>query len=149
MLQMITFYTIFCEPSVSHIKVCSTSTTLTSEHRTILMLTANVVIKSTSASAFGLVSQGTLSWAPTYYLTDRLLKDIIIFWKLFYQGCLKMCLQLWGRDCGFSMIDLQCTMGNMQSNSWTQHIQKGEWKWMADHMAFSVIRSNSDGLFLV
>jgi hypothetical protein len=71
---------------------CSTSTTVTSGHGIIPMLSANVGIKSGSASAFELVSSGTLSWAPICYLTGWLLNYIVIFWKLFYRGCLKMCL---------------------------------------------------------
>jgi hypothetical protein len=47
----------------------STSTTVTSGHGIILMLSANVGIKSTSASAFGFVSSGTLLWAPICYQT--------------------------------------------------------------------------------
>jgi hypothetical protein len=69
-----------------------TSTIVTSGHGIILMLFADVCVKSASASAFGLLPSGTLSWAPSCDLTGWLLNDIVIFWKLFYRGCLKMCL---------------------------------------------------------
>jgi hypothetical protein len=145
------FYTTFCGQTkrVLRVRVCSASTTVTSGHGIILMLSANVGIKSTSASAFGLVSSGTLSWAPICYWTVWLLNDIVIFWKLFYRGCLKMCLYLWGRSCGFSTTELQRTMGKTSGSGWTRHIQEGkvDWKWRADCMASSVAGSNSDGFF--
>jgi hypothetical protein len=83
-------------------RVCSTSTTVTSRQGIILMLSANVDVKSTSASAFGLESSVTLPWAPICCLIGWLLNDIVIFWKLFYRGCLEVCLCLWGRRCGSS-----------------------------------------------
>lgn len=52
-------------------------TTVTPGQGIILMLLANVGIKSASASASGLVSSGTLSWAPIC-----LQADIMIFLKL-------------------------------------------------------------------
>jgi hypothetical protein len=58
----------------------------------ILMEYANMGIKSASASVFGLELSGTLPLAPTWYVTGRLPNDVVIFWKLFYQDCLKMCL---------------------------------------------------------
>jgi hypothetical protein len=65
-LRMSSFYTNFCEQMkrVLRMRVCSTSTKPTSEHGIILMLSANVGIKSASPSALGLVSSGSLSWAP-------------------------------------------------------------------------------------
>jgi hypothetical protein len=126
-LRMSSFYTTFCGQRKRdlRVRVCSTSTAVTSGHGLILMLSANVGIKSASASAFGLVSSGSLSWAPICYLTCWLLNDIVIFWKLFYQGCLKMCLWLWGRGCGFSTTELQRTMGKMSGSGWTRHIREG------------------------
>jgi hypothetical protein len=46
----------------------------TSEHGVIIMLSVNVGMKSASASAFRLVSSGTLSWAPICVL-PRLLEE--------------------------------------------------------------------------
>jgi hypothetical protein len=47
--------------------------------------------KPSSASAFRLVSSGTLSWTPICYPTGWLLNDIVVFWNLFYRVCLKVC----------------------------------------------------------
>jgi hypothetical protein len=70
-LRMSSFYITFCGQTkrVLRVRVRSASTTVTSGHGIILMLSANVGIKSASASAFGLVSSGTLSWAPICYMT--------------------------------------------------------------------------------
>jgi hypothetical protein len=70
-LQTSSFYATFCGQTtrVLRVRVCSTSTTVISGYGIILMLSANVGIKCASASAFGLVSSGTLSWAPICYLT--------------------------------------------------------------------------------
>jgi hypothetical protein len=81
--------------------------------------------KSASASEFGLLSSGTLSWVPNWYLTGWLLNDIVVFWKLSYRSCLQMCVWLWGRGCGFSTMELERTMGKMSGNGWTRHIQEG------------------------
>jgi hypothetical protein len=84
-----------------------------------------------------------VSSAPTWYLGGWLLSDVVIFRKLFYSGCLKMCLQLWGRDCmknavfwgvapwkpqilqrlyGFRSMELQRGMGKVCGCGWTRYI---------------------------
>jgi hypothetical protein len=40
-----------------------------------------------------------------------MLKDIVIFWKLFCLICLKMCLWLEGRSFGFRTTELQDALG--------------------------------------
>jgi hypothetical protein len=59
-LRMSSYYITFCGQTkrVLRVRVCSTSTTVTSRHGIILMLSANVDIKP--ASTFELVSSGTL-----------------------------------------------------------------------------------------
>jgi hypothetical protein len=39
---------------------------------------------------------------------------------------LKMCLQLWGTGCGFSMTQHLRTVGKMSISGWMQHIQQGK-----------------------
>lgn len=70
-LRMSSRYTIFCGQTnrILRVSVYSTSTTVTASFGIILMLCANVSIKFASASVYGLVSSGTLSWAPICYLT--------------------------------------------------------------------------------
>ena len=43
------------------------------------------VFKSTSVSAFWLVSTETLSWAPVCYPTGWVLNNIVVFWKMLYR----------------------------------------------------------------
>ena len=77
---------------VLHVVIYRAATTVTFEQRIVLMLFANTGNKSASASTFGLISLRTLSWSSVCYLTVELLKDIAIFWKLFYWGCWNVCL---------------------------------------------------------
>jgi len=49
---------------VLHVRLCSTSTTATSECGIILMLSANVAVESASAPKFQRASSGTLQWDP-------------------------------------------------------------------------------------
>jgi hypothetical protein len=53
---------------------CVVGRQVTYKHRIILVLSANMGIKSTWASTFWLVSLGTLSWVPTCYPTSWSLK---------------------------------------------------------------------------
>jgi hypothetical protein len=47
-----------------------------------------------------------------YLLPDGLTEQHrVTFWKIFYRDCLKMCLNPWGRVCGFNVTEPQCTMG--------------------------------------
>jgi hypothetical protein len=121
-LRMSSFYTTFCGRTklVLRLRVCWTSTTVTFGYGIILILSANVGIKSASASAFGLVSSGTL-WAPICYLTGWLLGDIVIFWSS---------SALWGRCPAVVERDVS---------------GKVDGTWRADCMASSVAGSNSDG----
>lgn len=77
------FYATFCGQMkcVLCVRVCSMSITVSSGHRTILMLSVNVGIKSTSVLVFGLVSSETLSWAPICYLTGWQCPKILIFFN--------------------------------------------------------------------
>jgi hypothetical protein len=69
---------LFTQHSVAR-KACFTREVVFSVHHgVILMLSANVDVRSASGSAFGLVMSGTLSWAPDLYLTGRLLSDIVL-----------------------------------------------------------------------
>jgi hypothetical protein len=64
-LRMNSFYVSFYG-QVKHVlnmRVCSTSTAVTSGHGITLMLSVNVGLMSASMSAFGLESSGTLLWA--------------------------------------------------------------------------------------
>jgi hypothetical protein len=63
---------------ISRVRICSASTAVTSGHGIILSQSANVRMKSASASAFGLKPLGTLSWAHICYLTGCFLNDIVI-----------------------------------------------------------------------
>jgi hypothetical protein len=56
-------YTTFCGQTKRFLRsrACSTSKTETSAHEISFMLSANVAIKHSSSSAFGLVSTGTFS----------------------------------------------------------------------------------------
>jgi hypothetical protein len=69
-LRMICFYTTFCGQTkhVLRVKVCSTSKKVTSGHRIILVLSANVGIMSASMSA-----SGKWSWDSVCCLTGWLL----------------------------------------------------------------------------
>jgi hypothetical protein len=71
-LRMSSFYITICGRAehVLRVRVRSMSATVTSGHGIILILFSNVGIRSTSASAFGLESSETWSWAPTCYLTQ-------------------------------------------------------------------------------
>jgi hypothetical protein len=65
------FYTTFCgETNHIRVRVSLTSTTVPSGHGIILMLSANVGMKSAAASAFAVVSSEILSWVIICYLTD-------------------------------------------------------------------------------
>jgi hypothetical protein len=103
-LQMSSFYATFCGhmKHVLHVRVCQMYTTVTSGQGIILMLLANVGIKSASASASRLVSSGTLSWTPIC-LQANCSKISWFSWN-FYWDCLKMCLS---------------------GSGWTWHIQGG------------------------
>jgi hypothetical protein len=61
---------------------CSASTTVTSEHKIILVLDGNVGIKPTSSTS-ELVSSGILLSVPASYATGYLLYDNVIFRKPF------------------------------------------------------------------
>jgi hypothetical protein len=67
------------------------SVTVTSGHGIILMLSTNVGLKSASASQFGW-NYCTYCRRPICYLIGWLLNGIVIFWNVFYWGCMKMCL---------------------------------------------------------
>jgi hypothetical protein len=69
---------------------CVQRSQITSEHGIIIMLSTNIGIISTSKSALGLVSSGTLSWVRL--LLHRLTNDVMIFFKLLFRGCWKVCL---------------------------------------------------------
>jgi hypothetical protein len=71
---------------------CSTSTTVTSGNKIILMLSANVGINSTSALKFALKLSRTLLQAPVCCVRAWVQNNIALFCKLFYHGCLKIYL---------------------------------------------------------
>jgi hypothetical protein len=78
-LRMNYFYISFCGDMkhVLRLRVCSSSTAVTCGKGIILMLSANVGIKDTSASIFVLESSRTLSCAPICYLTAQLYHDFL------------------------------------------------------------------------
>jgi hypothetical protein len=88
-LQMCSFYiTIRGETEdVLRVRVCSISTTVTSGHGTILMLSANVRITSASACVWIRIA-GDI-FLGLCYMTGSLLNGVVIFWELFYRGCLE------------------------------------------------------------
>jgi hypothetical protein len=75
-MRMSSLPIIFCGRKSVSVKECSTSTAVNPRHGIILMLSANVGIKS--ASAFGLESSRTLSWAPICCLRGWVLNDIVV-----------------------------------------------------------------------
>jgi hypothetical protein len=73
-LRLSCFYITFCGQlkHILRLRVCSTFTIITSEHEIILMISANVCISSSSASALGLSLSGALLWAPNFYFAGLL-----------------------------------------------------------------------------
>lgn len=101
---------------------CSAMTTVTSGQRIILMLSGNKVMEATWPATCGLELSVTLLWVSVCYLTAQLLSTIVIFWKLFYHGCMKVCLWLWGRGFGFVIVELQHSMGRISyPGRWIGH----------------------------
>lgn len=137
MLQMRSFYTTFCRQKYDlRVMVCSTSITVTTRHRIILVLPANMGIMCTSA--FGLASLGTLSRAAICYLTG---------W--FY----------WNRSTGTawkcaSSCEAEAVVSTRRSSStlWVRCLALGEFDTSskvhrtrrAYYVAYSVIGSNSE-----
>jgi hypothetical protein len=72
------------------VRVCSTSTTVASGHGIILMLSANMGIKSASASVLELESSRDMVVCP-YSLPDRLTAQRYDYLENFYWCCLKIC----------------------------------------------------------
>jgi hypothetical protein len=130
-------------------RVCSTSTAVTSGHGIILMLSANVGIKSASASAFGLVSSGTLSWAPICYLTGWLLNDIVIFWELFYWAACRCASSCFAEVVVSARRSSSALWGRCPAVIERDITRKVDLTWRVDCMASSVAGSNSDGFFPV
>jgi hypothetical protein len=106
---------------VVHVRVYSSSKTVISGHRIILMIFTNMSMKSSSTSLLVLELLGqccgalSATWLPC---------SVMIFLKLFCWSCLKYCLWLWGRGCSFSTMELQLTMGKMFCSDWMWHIQE-------------------------
>lgn len=79
-----------------YVRVCSSSSRVTSGHRTFLKIESNVCTKSASASNFGLVLLGTLSYAPLCSIAQRhrnfletlqtgLIKNVFVSQNLWFQ----------------------------------------------------------------
>jgi hypothetical protein len=103
-------HTTCCEQTkrVLRVKVCSASTTVTSGHITILMLSVNVDNESASASVFGLVS-----WARVSYLRGWLLETVLP--GLLEDVPLAMRQRLWLQHGG-----VRPTVGKLSGRGWTQ-----------------------------
>jgi hypothetical protein len=99
-LLMSCFRIIFCVQTnrVLRVRVCSASTSRLWA-QVILILSANVGIKSASASALGLKLSKSLSWVPFCNLTGWFLNDITIFLKVLYWG-LPVRQRLWYQHTG-------------------------------------------------
>lgn len=133
--ELFLHYIFGTDEQVLLVTLCSVSKTVITGHRIVLILSTSVHMKPGSASACGLKSLGTLSYAPVCYLTCWLLNDRI-FWKLFYCSWLKVYLYLWGT-----------------STPWGTCLAVVEWKvdWTLrmDCKGSLVTRSNSDGFYSV
>jgi hypothetical protein len=86
----------------------------------------------------------------TYLLPDRLTAQRYHdFIESFHWGCSKMCPWLGCRDYGFSTIELQRTKGKCPAVVERDISRKVNWAWMADCMAYAVVRPNSHGFLPV
>jgi hypothetical protein len=105
--------------SMFYVPVCSTCTIVASGRGIIFMLSMDMGIMSASASMFGLELLGTLLWTSVCYLLVWHLNNVSIFWKLFYQSCLKAVRQrLW-----FQYIKAPLHCGEGVHSDWLKHIQ--------------------------
>jgi hypothetical protein len=59
-----------------------------------------------------------------------------------------MCLQLWGRRCGFSVTELQCIMGTCLAVAEHDISRKMDWTLRTDCKASSISRSNAIDYFV-
>jgi hypothetical protein len=67
------------------------------------------------ASVWGGIPED-ISLVPISYVTDWIIKIIVVFWNLFYRGCLKMCVYLEGRDYDVGTMELQLTLWKVSDN---------------------------------
>jgi hypothetical protein len=105
------------------VRVCSKSRRVISGDGMILMLSANVGMKSASASVLGLVLSGHC--CRPYLLPVRMTAQRHRDFTGTSIACLKMCLQLWDRGCGFITTELQRSMGKVPCSGWARHILFG------------------------
>jgi hypothetical protein len=96
------------------------STTATFRHVIILMLSAEVGVKSTSAPAFGLESLRTMFWAPICYLTGWPLNG-----SLFTGTCFTAATWSWGS--GYE-VEVAVSVWSSSSELWQQHPSKWIWR---------------------
>lgn len=89
--------------------------------------------------------QTTVLW----YLTDRLINDTVIFRKLFFRCCLKICLELWSGECGFSTISSSSLWERSPTVVERDISRKVNWMLRADCMVSSVARPKSDAIFFL
>lgn len=85
-------------------------------------VTSGCTVYFTSNVWAGIILSATLLWVMVCYVTGQLLSGIVVFWKLFYHGCLKMCLWLWHRDLGFVTLEVQVSVGWISyPGRWIRH----------------------------
>jgi len=149
MLWMSCFYTKFYWQHVLHMRVCSVSITITSGHRIIFMLSANVGIKSTSVSAFGLVSSGTLSWAPSATWQADCSKISWFSWNCSTGAAWKRVSSSKADDVGSAQRSSRALQGICLAVVECDISRKVDWTWRAECMASSVVGPNSNGLYPV
>lgn len=87
-LQMVSFYVIFCGQMkrILLMRVSSTSTSHLWERDDPYAM-CEYGLRFTSASVLALESLGTLLWASVCYLPGWVLRNVMVFWKLFNWGC--------------------------------------------------------------
>jgi hypothetical protein len=133
---------------VSRVRVYSTSTTFSSDHRIIIVVSADVGIKLALASTFGLASSRTLSWASVCYLTSWQLRNILIFLELFYRSA-------WRRASSCEADVDSAQRSSSALGLWMKCLAVVErdiameldWTWRAYCMASSVAEPSSDRFF--
>jgi hypothetical protein len=106
------------------VRLCSTSLRVTSGHGKILIITANVGIKSAWGTLLGLETSRTFC-THGCYLTGWLLNDIVTIRKLLFRSYLKMVLNMCGRGRGYSTTEIQRTIKMIFASGWTRHTQEG------------------------
>jgi hypothetical protein len=124
MLGISSFYIKFCGQTkrVLCMKACSVSTMVTSGHEIILMLAANMGIKSSLGSMFELVLAKTQSWAHICYHASSSM-TLSFSWKC-STGAAWRRASCCEAGCSFT-TNFQHTMGNMSGCGWLWHIQEG------------------------